>query len=106
VPCRPETGSVFTISSISFRRNPDRARIPLIPPTSPIPAAELIWRLRRLSAAQAGHVLDEAESMLVPVPEDAPLRGPGDKVFLQPDPDSAIVMSAEASEEVGDTVDA
>jgi hypothetical protein len=34
--------------------------------------AELIWGLRRLSAAQAKHVLHEARAMLVPVPVDAP----------------------------------
>ena len=36
--------------------------------------AGLIWNLRRLSAAQAKHVLDEANAMLVVVPDDAPQR--------------------------------
>jgi hypothetical protein len=34
--------------------------------------AELIWNARRLSAAQARHVHDEANAMLVAVPDDAP----------------------------------
>lgn len=34
--------------------------------------AGLIWSLRRLSAAQAEHVRDEARSMLAVVPEEAP----------------------------------
>ena len=36
--------------------------------------AELIWNLRRLSAAQAKHMHDEARAMLVAVPDDAPER--------------------------------
>ncbi|MEU6417678.1 hypothetical protein [Streptomyces spiralis] len=39
------------------------------------PAAEmagLVWKCRCLTAAQVGYVRDEAESMLVAVPDDAP----------------------------------
>ena len=40
----------------------------------PLPAetAALLWSCRRLTAVQVGRVRDEAESMLVPVPEGAP----------------------------------
>ncbi|MER5446893.1 hypothetical protein ABT065_14795 [Streptomyces sp. NPDC002764] len=45
------------------------------PPRSddPLPAemAGLLWNCRRLTAVQVGRVRDEAESMLVPVPDDA-----------------------------------
>lgn len=34
--------------------------------------AELIWNLRRLSAAQTRRVCDEVEAMLVAIPDDAP----------------------------------
>ena len=34
--------------------------------------ASLLWDGRRLTADQVAHVRDEAEAMLVPVPDDAP----------------------------------
>lgn len=44
------------------------------PPEDPLVAemAGLLWNCRRLTAAQAERVRDEAESMLVAVPDDAP----------------------------------
>jgi hypothetical protein len=44
------------------------------PPDDPLAGemAELIWKFRRLSAAQAEHVSGEAKAMLVVVPEDGP----------------------------------
>ncbi|MFI8233652.1 hypothetical protein ACIGDI_32980 [Streptomyces sp. NPDC085900] len=42
-------------------------------PDDPLPAemAGLLWSCRRLTPVQVGLVRDEAESMLVPVPDDA-----------------------------------
>ena len=43
-------------------------------PEDPLTAemASLLWDCRRLTAAQVGHIRDEAEAMLVPVPDNAP----------------------------------
>jgi hypothetical protein len=46
--------------------------------------AELIWDFRRLSAAQAKHVLDEARAMLVVVPDDGSDRE-WNRIFHQHD---------------------
>jgi hypothetical protein len=43
-------------------------------PEDPLTAemASLLWDCRRLTAVQVGHIRDEAEAMLVPVPDNAP----------------------------------
>ena len=43
-------------------------------PEDPLTAemASLLWDCRHLTAAQVGHIRDEAEAMLVPVPDNAP----------------------------------
>ncbi|MFH9967863.1 hypothetical protein ACH4PR_42030 [Streptomyces mirabilis] len=61
-----QAGDLAAITGVELRE-PSR-------PDDPLAAemAGLLWNCRRLTRAQVGHVRDEAESMLVAVPDDAP----------------------------------